>query len=129
MPSDGKVTLGDALSAEMRERMGRLRENLLKRAQETIDAQLGQPKAPWQIKGMSPRDGGGSRSKQAPRKLSRPAASRSESLPWPLFGERRTQLNAGAQSKSKGLGTEPQEAPFSYWDLPPEAAVREPAPT
>ena len=50
-------------------------------------------------------------------------------MPWPLFGERRTQLNATAQSKAKGLGREPQEAPFCYWDLPPEAAVREPAPT
>ena len=28
--------------------------NFSKRAQETIDAQLGQPKAPWQTKGMSP---------------------------------------------------------------------------
>jgi hypothetical protein len=123
------MTLGDALSPEMRARMGRLRENLLKRAQEAIDAQLAQPKAPWQTKGMSPRAGSDSRSKQAPPKLSSPAASLSESLPWPLFGERPTQLSASAQSKAKGLGTEPQEAPFRYWDLPPEAAVREPAPT
>jgi hypothetical protein len=128
MPSNGKVTLGDALSPEMRAQMGRLRESLLKRAQETIKAQLGQPKATWQAKSVVPREIAGSRSKQASAKPSSPDAGRIESLPWPLFGERQARVN-NSRPKATRSRTEPKEEPFSYWDLPQEAAVREPVPT
>jgi hypothetical protein len=128
MPSKGKATLGDALSPEMRARMLRLRDDLQRRAQETVKAQLGQPKAPWQIKVVPPKGMLGTRSKQISTKTLDSAAIRKEDLLRPLGGNRPVLLNTHLRSKARVSKTEPREEPFSYWELPPEAAVREPAP-
>jgi hypothetical protein len=125
MPSRGKATLGDALSPQMRQRMLKLRDDLQRRAQETVKAQLGQPKAPWQTKVVPGKAMQNLRAKQTSTKTLGTAAVREETLPWPLFGHRRTKLNAPSRSKATVSKT---EEPFRYWELPPEAAVREPAP-
>jgi len=131
MGSGGKGTLGDALSSEMRARIQRLREELETRARETISVQLRQPKPPWQegVKPLSkearfartiptmPKGSSSSRpqgSRPSPRDTPRPASTRAASL---------------ARQEAPRAEAEPSPRPFEFWDLPPEAAVREPPPT
>src|SRR5262245_32181126 len=128
MASKGKATLGDALSPEMRVRMARLREDLQRAAQETIKAQLAQPKAPWQVNPTPPKVKLSTGSAREVTKVAVSSGSKSGGLPFPLFGERRTQPRPPSGAKSRNAKIE-KEQPFRFWDLPLEAAVREPAPT
>jgi hypothetical protein len=107
----------------MQARLVRLRD-LQRRAQETAKAKLGQPKTLWQVKVVPPKGIHGARSKQTSTNTSGTASVKKESLPWPLFGYKRTP----SRSKATVSKTELREEPFRYWELPPEAAVRESAP-
>lgn len=106
--SAGGATVGDSLSAGMKARMAKLKEDLERKVKATIQAQLKQAKAPWQKRGqfLNPPNhsmaplvitralGGGDRLQ--PTKLSKPAS--------------------------------PQKDTFQYWNMPPEMEVREKLP-
>lgn len=128
MRSDGKSTLGDSLSPEMRERMGRLREDLLRRAQETIKTQLNQPIPPWQRRTALSPDVRARSAKSAPGKSSSAVATTravSRVAGAVTAKPKTTKLPPGSAPQS----APPEPAPFEYWELPLEASVRELPPT
>jgi hypothetical protein len=103
--------------------MAQFRDDLQRRAQETIKAQLGQPKAPWQKPKTTAQPKQSttraparpilSPKAMAARPTSKPRAARPVSPPPPR------------QSSSKAT---PKSPPFSYWEIPPETPVREQPP-
>ena len=128
MRSGGKVTLGDALSPEMRARMAQLRDDLERRARETVKKQMEQPKAPRQMQAGP--------SKAAPRFRSQASTevpripAKPEAVPKILVGKGKLSSLID-QLRPRALVPKPEihKESFSFWELPPEATVREPAPT
>lgn len=127
MRSDGKATLGEALSPAMRARMTRLRDDLVRQAEQTIKAQLAQPKAPWQ-QGRSP-------VKAVAIVSSKPASLKPRDTvpvrPKPVIGQRngtpgQRPTSPGPSSTAQSKAKSPPA--FCYWELPPEAPVREQPP-
>ena len=128
--SRGGATIGNSLSSSMKARLKRLREDLDRKAKASIDAQLSRPKPPWsghvkkaslkhQVRTKSP---------------SQTALSLRDGTPQPKSG-----LSSGRQGRVPGLGkagVKPTQVQskrartnsFHFWDLPPEAPVREKAP-
>lgn len=127
MRSDGKTTLGESLSPDMRARMAQLRDDLLRRAEETIKTQLTQPKAPWQTRGKSPKAGLSSSSKSASIKPRDAAVVGRKGAPSPPVRTLRARPASPTRSNASASKAE-SSPPFCYWELPPEAPVREPPP-
>jgi len=125
MKSDGKTTLADALSPEMRSRLVQLRNDLLQRTQETIKTQIGQPKAPWQARAAGTASTVGGMPKQA--RHGQTGGIRSTGTLQPRISAQKPRF--ASQSRSAAPAPKIELPPFEYWDLPPQAAVREPPPS
>lgn len=132
MRSGGKATLGDALSSEMRTRMQRLRDELEQRARETIDLQLRQPKQPWQA-GLAPLGREARFAHAIPTLSSASPPSKSKVVLSSPGGASKPALVRATTGRARQdvpeAEAEPRPVPFEFWELPPEAAVRERPPT
>ena len=132
------VTLGDALSAEMQIKMNRLRKDLEIRARSAIQAQLKQPTPPWKrTADRPPRPPVVTIAPKAPSDGPKLTILRgSEHAIWPAtkVSVGNDAPRAGPARESKPITVEvpkpadPPPPPFRFWELPPEAAVREPPP-
>lgn len=114
----GGATIGDTLSSVMKERIAQLKKELELKARAAIDAQLKQPPAPWQ--------------KAKKREGRQIAKTSSVSSRVTTRANRRARWTGEAKAPPvKGLIRQPHVTPvdnFRYWELPPEAPVREPPP-
>jgi hypothetical protein len=117
------VTLGESLSPEMRARMAQLRDDLQRRAEETVKTQLAQPKAPWQVRVAPTKAAIGAPPKSAPVKSRDGAAAKPKGLLSLPVSTQRPRLTS--PSRSNTPVSKPESQPFRYWELPPEAPVRE----
>jgi hypothetical protein len=130
MRSGAKITLGDLLSSAARTGMARLRDDLERRANAAVEDQLRKPKAPWQREQPASARGNRvlpqrlkGRVTKGPLRESRPSAN-------VIAGRRRLMLPAGGRKQLPPVTrTRVKQEPFDFWDLPPEAAVRERPPT
>jgi len=108
--------------------MAQLRDDLERRARETVKKQMEQPKAPRQMQAGP--------SKAAPRFRSQASTevpripAKPEAVPKILVGKGKLSSLID-QLRPRALVPKPEihKESFSFWELPPEATVREPAPT
>ena len=129
MRSSSMITLGDMLSSAAQANMGRLRDDLKRQARLTIQDQLAKPKAPWQQAQRTVASTPRTPSRPANKRVLRHKQAMKKVAPRPIPVARRLlPLLEKRQAQAPIRQTRAQPAPFEFWDLPPEAAVREPPP-
>jgi hypothetical protein len=126
MRSGGRITLRNLLSPLAKIGLARLRDDPEKRARATIEDQIRKPKAPWQLQRVARTLGerGAARPMNGAVAEGRPPGSRTN--PKGSSGPRRSTPPAqGRKDLQPVRRARVSEQPFEFWDLPPEAAVRE----
>lgn len=110
MKNKGRATIGDTLSEKMKLRMEQMLLELRKKANDAIDLQLKQPKPPGSLSKMD----SGPQVKRVNGELRIMVAKKPASRPA-------TRRTAGVHKAKE----QPTESAFAWWELPPEASVRE----
>jgi hypothetical protein len=129
MRSSSRITLGDILSSAMQTDMARLRDHLERQVRATIRDQLAKPKAPPQSVARIPPLPVRTPS-YLPKRLHRHEPTRKKPVPRSAKTIPRSfePLEKPRTMPPKQL-SRLRPATFEFWNLPPEAAVREAPPT